>query len=348
MAVTEKGISKSKASRSRKVDVPSVQRALLAWYDLERRDLPWRADTDAYRVWVSEIMLQQTRVDVVCPYYTRWMQSFPTLDDLARADVDDVLKQWEGLGYYSRARNLHGAARMVRERMAGVIPSTHAELKTLPGVGDYTAGAIASIAFNQSVPAVDGNVRRVLSRLFDIDAPTAASVRAEADQLVDPDRPGDGNQALMELGATICTPRSPRCADCPIASHCLAHARGTVERRPGIKPKKPIPHIRVNSLVVLYREAVLLTRRPRTGLLAGLWCFPEVEQAPARATPLGEVTHAFSHKRITYDIHLLKGRAPAATAGEWVRLSDLSTHTLPAAQRKIEALMRRSLAPNRP
>jgi A/G-specific adenine glycosylase len=339
MAVTEKRISKSKPSRSRKVDVASVQRALLAWYDLNRRDLPWRENTDAYRVWVSEIMLQQTRVDVVRPYFLRWMQQFPTLDALARADVDSVLKQWEGLGYYSRARNLHGAARMVRERLAGVIPQTSDELRTLPGVGDYTAGAIASIAYNQSVPAVDGNVRRVLSRLFDIDAPTAASVRTQAEQVVDPERPGDFNQALMELGATVCLPRNPRCSTCPLDHHCLARAHGTVEQRPGVKVKAPVPLERVNALIALDRNQVRLTKRPGSGLLAGLWSFPEVDRIPARARRIGEVAHAFSHKRITYTVYLLVGRSASVPPGEWVAFDDLTKLALPAAQRKIERLI---------
>jgi A/G-specific adenine glycosylase len=332
-------MSKSKPSRSRKVDVPAVRAALLAWYDLQRRDLPWRENTDAYRVWVSEIMLQQTRVDVVRPYFLRWMERFPTLDELARADVDSVLKQWEGLGYYTRARNLHGAARMVRERLSGVIPRTRDELRTLPGVGEYTAGAIASIAYNESVPAIDGNVRRVLSRLFDCDAPTAASVRPVAERLVDPDRPGDGNQALMELGATVCLPRNPRCSECPLDRHCMARARGTVEQRPGVKVKAPVPLESVNTLIALDRHQVRLTKRQGSGLLAGLWSFPEVDRIPARARRIGEVAHTFSHKRITYTVYLLEGRASGTLPGQWVPLDDIAQRAMPAAQRKIERLI---------
>lgn len=319
--------------------MPAVRARLLAWYDGNRRDLPWRENTDPYRIWVSEIMLQQTRVETATPYYERWLQHFPTLDDLARADVDAVLKQWEGLGYYSRARNLHGAARIVRERLAGVLPKTSDALKALPGVGDYTAGAIASIAYNESVPAVDGNVRRVLSRLFDIEAPSAASVRPLAAQLVDPARPGDFNQALMELGATTCVPRAPDCGACPLAPHCLALARDTVRCRPGAKARRVVPHETIDVLVVLRRDCVLLVRRPQTGLLAGLWAFPEVTRVPPGARSLGAVTHTFSHKRITYAVWLT-ARRPKRLAGDWVALPDLARLALPAAQRRIEQLVR--------
>jgi A/G-specific adenine glycosylase len=197
-------------------------------------------------VWVSEIMLQQTRVETAIPYYYRWMERFPTVEVLADVDEESVLKAWEGLGYYSRARNLHRSARLVRERLGGVIPQDSRSLKTLPGIGEYTSGAIASIAYGEVVPAVDGNVRRVLSRLFDLEDPTDASLRKQAGELVDPDRPGDWNQALMELGATVCTLRSPRCSACPLTVECRALSEGTRELRPASKRR---PRVRTVSSV---------------------------------------------------------------------------------------------------
>lgn len=292
-------------------DVPELRAALLAHYDRTARDLPWRRDRDPYRVLVSEIMLQQTRVETVVGYYEPWLERFPTVEALADADEDDVLKAWEGLGYYRRARNLHRAARMVRERArrsggdsgadanrsaedegsetspgraedeggatspGGAFPSTSEGLRELPGVGEYTAGAVASIAFEEAVPAVDGNVRRVLSRLHDEPDPKPKWLRLRAEELVDADRPGDWNQALMELGATVCTPRSPDCDWCPLTPWCAAHAAGTQEERPGRSASEEVPAIRF-VLAVLERDGrVLVERRPSDGLLGGLWAFPE-------------------------------------------------------------------------
>lgn len=215
--------------------IGALRAKLLAFYDEHRRDLPWRHDPDPYRVWVSEVMLQQTRADTVIPYYERWLRRFPTLDALATAEPDDVLKQWEGLGYYSRARNLQRAARFVRERHRGDVPSEPSALRELPGVGDYTAGAIASIAFGRAEPAVDGNARRVLSRLLDIADARPTGLNKVATALVPNERPGDFNQAVMELGATICTPRNPRCDECPIGELCRSRARGTQHLRPRIR-----------------------------------------------------------------------------------------------------------------
>ena len=189
-------------------DPVRTRRRLLEHYDAHGRNLPWRESREPYRVWVSEIMLQQTRVETVVPYYARWMERFPTVAALAQADEQSVLKAWEGLGYYARARNLHRSARMVREKLRGDLPTSASSLRTLPGIGAYSAGAIASIAYGEVVPAVDGNARRVLSRLFDEDGTSDALLRRRAVELLDPDRPGDWNQALMELGATVCVPRS--------------------------------------------------------------------------------------------------------------------------------------------
>ena len=266
----------------------NVRKLLLEHYDDHRRDLPWRGNREPYRVWVSEIMLQQTRVETAIPYYDRWMERFPTVEALAEVDEESVLKAWEGLGYYARARNLHRSAVIVRERLGGVLPQDSQSLKTLPGIGEYSAGAIASIAYGEVVPAVDGNVRRVLSRLLDIEDPTDATLRKRAGELVDPDRPGDWNQALMELGATVCTPRSPRCTVCPLTGECRAMAEGTQELRPGSKHR---PRVRTvsHAVVVALNAAgeMLMVRRPTDGLLGGLWEFPAVEIGAEDPTPVG-------------------------------------------------------------
>ncbi len=260
---------------------PDVRRLLLAAYDAGKRTLPWRGETDPYRIWVSEIMLQQTRVDTVVPYYGRWLERFPDIQTLAEAEEDEVLRAWQGLGYYSRARRLQEGAQVVRETHGGIVPGNSEALRELPGIGEYTAGAVASIAFGEVVPAVDGNVKRVLSRLFDLPAPTPGEYRALATELVDPQRPGDFNQAMMELGALVCVPRSPRCGECPVASECLALERGTVAERPAAREKKPVPEEDRVVLVAIARDQdrgfrFLLRKRPPTGLLAGMWEFPSV------------------------------------------------------------------------
>ena len=260
------------------LDLSRIRKLLLEHYDTHRRDLPWRENHDPYRVWVSEIMLQQTRVETAIPYYDRWMERFSTVEALADEDEESVLKAWEGLGYYSRARNLHRSAQLVRERHDGVLPQDSRSLKTLPGIGEYSAGAIASIAYGEVVPAVDGNVRRVLSRLFDLEDPTAATLRERASELVDPDRPGDWNQALMELGATVCTPRAPSCTACPVSGECRSLAEGTQESRPLPKRRSEV-HTAFYTVLVAVNPAgaLLMVRRPTDGLLGGLWEFPSVE-----------------------------------------------------------------------
>jgi A/G-specific adenine glycosylase len=336
--------------------VREIRRRLLEHYDLNRRDLPWRGESDPYRIWVSEVMLQQTRVQTVIPYYRRWLERFPDLGALALADEDEVLRLWEGLGYYSRARNLHQAARVVRDRHGSALPSDLDTLRELPGFGTYTAGAVASIAFGAVTPAVDGNVRRVLSRLFDAADPSARELGESAERLVDPTRPGDFNQALMELGATVCTPRAPRCGECPLVTLCRAHAHGTVDRRPRPRTRKEVPH-RTFSVAVIGDEAgrVLLTRRPRAGLLGGLWAFPEAEVGEAHAAmdaalaraqelglrcraeaPLPAVRHAFTHLHATYIPWLLRPEKGVANGGDghWV-LPDAPDVALPTAQKKI-------------
>ena len=298
--------------------VARLQRDLLAWYAACRRDLPWRRTRDPWAVWVSEIMLQQTRVETVTPYYERFMARFPTPLVLAETPEDQVLAAWSGLGYYRRARMLHAGAREVASR--GAMPSTREGLLDLPGIGRYTAGAIASIAFDEPVGLVDGNVARVLARIFviDDDMRRGGMKRAEqlADTLVPAKAPGDWNQALMELGATICTPRSPSCDRCPVADSCRARIEGRVPELPVLAEKaKPKPQ-RVQSLVARTKDGrVLLARRRSAGLFGGLWeppsldgdhaardelfaCFPLASSALA-----GRVTHVLSHRRLTVDVH---------------------------------------------
>ena len=289
-------------------------------------------------------MLQQTRVETVIPYYQRWLERFPDLDTLAAAPVDDVLKQWEGLGYYSRARNLQRAAQMVRERHSGSLPDNYEQLYNLPGIGAYTAAALSSIAFDAPHAAVDGNVKRVLTRILDRVSPTTAELQAAADRLLDPQRPGDFNQAMMDLGATICTPRSPRCAVCPVSRFCAANRNGTVHLRPAPNRKQPLPEETVNTLVACNRGEVLVTQRPSTGLLAGLWEFPELEN-PGNHVYSGQVRHTFTHKRITYRVFTTtkRVRVEVRLRSFWCPRNRLNDLALPAAQRKLWKLALPSL-----
>lgn len=359
--------------------VARVREALFRHYRRNRRDLPWREDTDPYRIWVSEVMLQQTRVETVLNYYDAWLRRFPDVETLAGATEDEVLKAWEGLGYYRRARHLHRAARVLREDHGGELPPTYEGLRELPGVGAYTAGAVASIAFGEAAPAVDGNVRRVLARLHDVAQPGGAWLRKTAAALVDPDAPGDWNQALMELGATVCTPTSPECGACPLAGWCRARERGTQEVRPApVKRAEPARVEYATAVVVDGWGRALVVRRPKDGLLGGMWSFPEAEQGgggmgpveaaglaareagaelpeDAAATLLEPVGHRFTHIDATYRPVLLEGAgdgSPAADAGadraRWVPLETLDGGSgelaLPVAQQKIAAAALEALA----
>ena len=254
---------------------------LLRWFNQHKRDLPWRSEPrDPYHVWLAEVMLQQTQVATVIPYYKRWLGRFPTLQSLADAPLDDVLKHWEGLGYYSRARNLHHAAQVVMRDFGGQIPSTTEGLLKLPGVGRYTAGAIASLAFQQDAPILDGNVIRVLTRVFAIptdviEPATVAKLWQLSESLLPHGRAGLFNEALMDLGATICTPRAPSCMDCPLNTNCTAYAKGNPEGYPVKHVKQPIPTRIVLTAVILdIQGRMLLAQRPPKGLLGGLWEFP--------------------------------------------------------------------------
>jgi A/G-specific adenine glycosylase len=344
-----------------------IRARLLSWYDANRRDLPWRSGSgrapEPYRVWISEVMLQQTRVETVRPYFERWMTRFPTLEALADAPLDDVLKAWEGLGYYSRARNLHGAAREVATRYGGQLPGEAPALRTLPGIGRYTAGAVASIAFGRAEPVVDGNVRRVLARWLDDPAPRDPRLWKVAEELVAGERPGDLNQALMELGATVCTPRSPGCGDCPVREWCVARSAGTQEQRPVPRGPRSIPEEEHGVAVVEWNGSVLMTRRTGRGRLAGLWELPGAAVAPGEtaaaaarravrertglevveAEPLGAVEHAFTHVRVTYRaLRCAPAGAPPplATPADslWADAADVERLALPRAQRRLLSL----------
>ena len=261
-----------------------VRARLLPWYDANRRDLPWRRTRDPYRILVAEYLLQRTRIKSGTPYYERFLKRFPTVQDLAAAPLDDVLAVWEGLGFYGRARNLHAAARAIVEDHRGLIPPSHDALASLPGIGPYTAGAVASIAFGIPVPAVDGNVTRVIARVFRIrEDVTTGTVRRRiaeiAARLVPSDRPGTFNQAMMELGATICTPLAPACPKCPLERLCLARAAGEEQDLPVSSRPRSAPVVPVVFGLVTADDRVLVVRRPRGQLLGGLWALPGGERS---------------------------------------------------------------------
>ncbi|MBN2386710.1 MAG: A/G-specific adenine glycosylase [Anaerolineales bacterium] len=338
---------------------------ILAWYDRHGRHLPWRSDPTPYRVWISEIMLQQTRVEAVIPYFEHWLERFPDVHALARASEQEVLSAWEGLGYYRRARNLLKAARMVVAQYSGRLPSAPAALRELPGVGRYTAAAIASIAFGADVATLDGNLRRVFARVYNVEEPADTPAGEEAlwvlaEQNLPPGRAGDYNQALMDLGATVCLPRKPACGDCPVSGLCRARRDGVQEQRPVRKPKKEVPHHLVTAAVLQRGGTVLLARRPAHGLLGGMWEFPggkvesgeNLEQALQReireeldagvrvGQPLGTYKHAYSHFRITLHAFLceLEGDEPhALEAAElrWVSLETLEDYPMGKVDRQI-------------
>ena len=339
--------------------MPRLSTLLLAWYDSQKRSLPWRDHPDPYAVWVSEIMCQQTRVETVIPYFEKWMKQFPTVKALASASEQDVLNAWEGLGYYSRARNLHKAAKVVVEKFGGKLPRDLDDLRSLPGIGRYTVGAIASLAFKLDEPTLDGNVRRVFSRLFDVDeyadSPAGEKTLWELTAKNLPKgRAGDYNQALMDLGAMVCLPKNPRCLLCPLMKICKAREAGTQELRPVMKPKKQVPTYVHVAAVIVERGRALLSQRPADGLLGGMWEFPNarVDGDPARelvkalrgATrlkvqkkePLGFVQHAYSHFRvIVYPFLCAKVEAPKDKKFKWVPLDELDDYPMGKVDRQI-------------
>jgi A/G-specific adenine glycosylase len=339
---------------------------LLAWWDAGHADLPWRRTHDPYQIWVSEIMLQQTQIATVIPYYERWLERFPTVVELANASVDDVLKLWEGLGYYSRARNLHAAAQMVVDQFDGTMPDSAETLQQLKGIGRYTAGAIASIAYDEPVAVLDGNVIRVLTRLFDIaDDVTLTATKHKlwdsAEKQVPADRPGDYNQALMELGQRICTPKAPDCHICPLESRCLARQHGTQMERPVKPPRKRTPHFDVAAGIIRRDDGrFLIAQRPLDGLLGGLWEFPGGKQEAGETLPetlkreimeemaidiavdmpLAPIKHAYTHFRITLHPFLatyVSGEIEHIGVADhaWVTLDQLDNYAFAVTDRKI-------------
>ena len=345
----------------------NVAAALLDWYDAERRDLPWRVygkDADPYRVWLSEIMLQQTTVKAVIPYFDKFLRRWPTVEKLAAADLDDVLSVWAGLGYYSRARNLHACARYVVEHHGGRFPRSEAELIALPGIGPYTAAAIASIAFGERATPVDGNVERVVSRLFAVREPLPASkpaLRRLAATLTPDSRTGDFAQAMMDLGATICTPKRPSCLMCPLNRSCLAHAEGIEATLPAKAGKAARPTRHGVAFLTLREDGyVLLRQRPETGLLARMMEVPSTEwledartvSDAMQAAPIhadwwqvpGQVVHVFTHFRLELSVY--RAVVPADSAltfwadaarCRWVPRRRLDREALPSLMRKVIA-----------
>ncbi len=338
-----------------------LQDKLLNWYRKNKRTLPWRDSLriDAYAVWVSEIMLQQTRVETVIPYFERWMRLFPTVQALAKSSEHDVLNAWEGLGYYSRARNLYKAAKVVVSEHGGELPNELEKLIKLPGIGRYTAGAITSIAFGADEPALDGNLKRVYARLFDVtepvDSPRGGKLLWEiARQNLPKGRAGDFNQALMDLGSAICLPKNPRCLLCPLMEMCKARENGTQELRPVKKPKKSVPHYVHAAGVIMRRGKVLLSQRPSRGLLGGMWEFPNgrVDGDPAGELPkvLGSgyslkvqrkealcvVQHAYTHFKVT--VHAFRcdllGMSDTQNL-KWVAVRDLEEYPMGKVDRRI-------------
>ncbi len=332
---------------------PALRPPLLAWYRKNRRDLPWRRTRDPYAIWLSEVMLQQTRVETVVPYYEKFLRELPTVSALAEAPLDRVLTLWAGLGYYRRARMLHRAAQQVHEEHRGELPGTVEGLRAVHGIGPYTAGAVASIAFDRPAALVDGNVARVLARLFaladDMRSPRGmARAWRHAEELVPEEAAGEWNQALMELGATLCVPRAPRCLLCPLAAVCEARAQGREAELPHMgKKAEPLAERRL-ALVATHGDSVLLARRRTELRFGGMWEPPSVlvphasEPVDLRilaggevqeATIAGEVVHVLSHRRLTVEVH-------RATLG---RLADETSAPLPAEYERRELVPRAKL-----
>lgn len=341
--------------------------AILRWYDENKRSLPWRDCNDPYKIWISEIMLQQTRIDQALPYYKRFTRKFSSVEVLAEADQQEVLKVWEGLGYYSRARNMHAAAKTIVEEFDGSVPDTWEEITRLMGVGPYTASAVLSIAYGKPHAAVDGNIIRVLTRYYGIEenvreTSTRNSIQELADELLDRERPGDYNQALMELGATVCTPSNPECTQCPVSGGCTAYSTLRTEEIPckSSAPKKPHHQIGVGICLNEENNKVLIAHRPEDAMLGGLWEFPggkqkkdeSIEETVQRelreelgATisieePFMQLDHAYSHFKITLHAFICRiedGNPSPKTSQEikWVPVEDLSEYPFPKANRKL-------------
>jgi A/G-specific adenine glycosylase len=346
-----------------------LRHRLLTWYRQQGRDLPWRQTRDPYAIWISEIMLQQTQVKTVLPYYDRWLTAFPTVQALASADQQQVLKLWQGLGYYARARNLHRAAQVIVQNHDAQFPEQLEAVMQLPGIGQTTAGGILSAAFDQPVAILDGNVKRVLSRLLALPVPPAKAMPhlwQVSEALLDLRSPRDFNQALMDLGATLCTPKQPACAACPWTPYCQAHTLNRPTDFPMTETRNPIPQ-KIIGVAVIWNERgeILIDRRKQDGLLGGLWEFPggkveagegiqdcirrEIQEELAIAIEVGDhlitVEHAYSHFRVSLNVHhcrYLSGEPQPLECDEicWVSLADIDQFPFPAANVKIIAALR--------
>jgi A/G-specific adenine glycosylase len=364
-------------------EIARFRALLLAWYRIHRRQLRWRESRDPYRIWVSEIMLQQTRVDQMEGYFLRFLERFPTLADLAAATEDEVLRVWEGLGYYSRARNLHRAAQRIVTEYGGRLPETRDDLLALPGIGPYTAAALCSIAFDQDHPVLDGNVVRVLCRLLRLEEdPTRQGVRtqliAAGERLLAPGEAGDFNQAMMELGARVCTPRRPLCPECPVAACCRAHAElEDPSRLPVRRARRTKPHFQVTAGLIWRGRRLLIAQRPAGGMLGGLWEFPGGKQEPGETLEeclvreireelgigiqVGErlvsIDHAYTHFRIT--LHAFAAwhregtpRTLGCAAWRWIEPAELGEYAFPRTDRRVIEHLHRSedglVPPRRP
>lgn len=349
----------------KKKGLKDIRAFLLDWYEDHQRQLPWRKTNDPYKIWVSEVMLQQTQVKTVIPYYNGFIERFPDIDHLARAGSQSVLKQWEGLGYYGRARNLHRAARIIVDAFNGVIPDNWKDIRKLPGVGDYIASAVLSIAFDLPYAVVDGNVKRVLARMYKIGAPVNRTgsnkiFKRTAAGFLDAENPGMFNQAVMELGALVCTPYNPMCASCPIQALCRAYQSCTVHVYPKRLKSKPIPTYHLAVGVVLKEGKLLITQRRNEGLLGGLWEFPGgkiqkndqsslscIREIKATLnlsvkikTFIAQVNHAYTHFKIVVDVFLcqfvggnIKLNGPADY--RWITLSEIADFPLPQVNHKF-------------
>ena len=347
-----------------------IQKELLGWYGKHHRPLPWRNTSDPYSIWVSEVMLQQTQVKTVIPYYNRFLSAFPGLNMLAEADLQEVLKLWEGLGYYARARNLHRAAREIMEFHDGVVPHDKTSLKALPGIGDYIAAAVSSIAFGKPHAAVDGNVKRVLARFHKTDLPSndpasGKVFRDAAEAFLEKSKPGEFNQAMMELGALVCTPNNPRCHDCPLVRECRAYKEKAVKEYPRRIKKGRISEYHIAVGIIWKNAKVLITQRKPEGLLGGLWEFPGGKikngETPSRACireikeevnlvveteeRIARIRHAYTHFKIVMDVFpctFRKGRIKlrGPVDFKWIRLSEIDRFPFPGANRKFIPLIK--------
>jgi A/G-specific adenine glycosylase len=348
----------------------AFQNKLINWYKKSHRKLPWRETENPYYIWISEVMLQQTQVGTVKPYYEKFIQKFPTVKALAKADLQEVLKIWEGMGYYSRARNLHKAAKIVMSEMGGKVPDNYQQFRQLPGVGQYIAAAVQSIAFHQPCAVVDGNVKRVLARLFTIktpvnDAKSNKVFQQKASEILNRKNPGMFNQAMMELGALICRPQNPLCAKCPVKQFCAAFQTNTIDKYPVRKKQMPVPKYYIAVGVVNKNGKILITKRKESGLLGGLWEFPggkildreTAQQACIREIKeevnlkikvveyLTQVKHAYTHFKIVLDVfqcQYVSGRVKlnGAVDYRWIKLNEIEKFPFPKANHKFIPMLK--------